>query len=72
MGTYPLERIIREWGTGKLSTEQAIGQVLLLIQEMQNMDPKQLEREVYARYEFDLCKVCRDQLLEQFEARRLP
>lgn len=35
MGTYPLDRIIREWGTDKLSTEQAIGQVLLLIQQMQ-------------------------------------
>ena len=35
MGTYPLETIIREWKNGKLTTEQAVGQVLLLIQEMQ-------------------------------------
>ena len=35
MGTYPLETIIREWKNGKLTTEQTVGQVLLLIQEMQ-------------------------------------
>jgi hypothetical protein len=34
VGTYPLETIIREWKNGKLTTEQTIGQVLLLIQEM--------------------------------------
>ena len=35
MGTYPLETIIREWKNGKLTSEQAIGQVLLLIQGLQ-------------------------------------
>ena len=35
MGTYPLETIIREWKNGKLTTEQAVGQALLLIQDMQ-------------------------------------
>jgi len=35
MGTYSLETIIREWGRGKLTAEQVVGQVLLLIQEMQ-------------------------------------
>jgi hypothetical protein len=35
MGTYPLETIIREWERSKLTTEQVIGQVLLLIQELQ-------------------------------------
>ncbi len=34
MGTYPLERLIHEWGRGTLTEEQAIGQVLLLIQEV--------------------------------------
>ena len=34
VGTYPLETIIREWKNGKLTTEQAVGQILLLIQEM--------------------------------------
>lgn len=32
MGTYSLEHIIQEWGKSKLTEEQAIGQVLLLIQ----------------------------------------
>ena len=35
MGTYPLETIIREWAKGSLTNEQAIGQVLLLIQQLQ-------------------------------------
>ena len=35
VGTYPLETIIREWKNSKLTTEQAVGQALLLIQEMQ-------------------------------------
>ena len=35
MGTYPIETIIREWTKGKLTNEQAIGQVLQLIQELQ-------------------------------------
>ena len=35
MGTYPLETIIREWAKGNLTTEQAIGQILLLIQKLQ-------------------------------------
>ena len=36
MGTYPVETIIREWTKGNLTNEQAIGQILLLIQELQN------------------------------------
>ena len=43
-----------------------------LLSEMQGMDPKQLEQEIYARYEFDLCKACRDELLQRFESGRLP
>jgi hypothetical protein len=35
VGTYPLETIIREWKTGKLTAEQTIGQILLLIQDLQ-------------------------------------
>ncbi len=34
MGTYALEHLILEWGKGTLTEEQAIGQVLLLIQEV--------------------------------------
>ena len=36
MGTYPIETIIREWTKAKLTNEQAIGQILLLIQELQD------------------------------------
>jgi hypothetical protein len=32
MGTYSLEHIIREWGKGKLTEEQVIGQLLLILQ----------------------------------------
>jgi hypothetical protein len=32
MGTYSLEHIIQEWGKSKLTEEQVIGQILLLIQ----------------------------------------
>ncbi len=34
MGVYPLEQIIQEWRTGRLTEEQVIGQILLLIQDM--------------------------------------
>ena len=33
MGTYSLETLIRKWGLGELTTEQAIGQILLILQE---------------------------------------
>ena len=36
MGTYSIETIIREWAKGNLTSEQAIGQILLLIQELQD------------------------------------
>ena len=36
MGTYPIETIIHEWAKGKLTNEQAMGQVLQLIQELQD------------------------------------
>ena len=32
MGTYSLEHIIQEWGKGKLTEEQVVGQILLIIQ----------------------------------------
>jgi hypothetical protein len=35
MGTYGLEDVIRAWGREQLTTEQAIGQVLLLLQELE-------------------------------------
>lgn len=34
MGTYSLETLIRKWGLGELTTEQAIGQILLILQEL--------------------------------------
>jgi hypothetical protein len=36
MGTYSIETIIREWAKGNLTNEQAIGQILLLIQGLQD------------------------------------
>jgi hypothetical protein len=35
MGTYGMEGVIRAWGCGELTTEQAIGQILLLLQELE-------------------------------------
>lgn len=35
MGTYGLEGVILAWERGQLTTEQAIGQVLLLLQELE-------------------------------------
>jgi hypothetical protein len=32
MGTYGLEELIRRWGQGALTAEQVIGQILLLLQ----------------------------------------
>jgi hypothetical protein len=34
MGTYGLEGVIQAWELGKLTTEQAIGQILLLLAEL--------------------------------------
>lgn len=35
MGTYGLEGVLRAWERGQLTTEQAIGQILLLLQELE-------------------------------------
>jgi hypothetical protein len=35
MGTYGLEGVIRAWEKGDLTTEQAIGQILLLLREVE-------------------------------------
>ena len=34
MGTYGLEGVIQAWEQEQLTTEQAIGQILLLLQEL--------------------------------------
>jgi hypothetical protein len=34
MGTYSLETLIRKWGLSELTTEQAIGQMLLVLREL--------------------------------------
>ncbi len=46
MGAYSLEVLVRKWGRGELSVEQAIGQVLLHLQELQDAVAS-LERRVY-------------------------
>ena len=43
-----------------------------LLDQIKDSDPARLTREVYARYDFDLCKTCRDHWLQQLEDRRLP
>ena len=35
MGTYGLEGVLTAWKTGKLTTEQAVGQMLQLLQEIE-------------------------------------
>ena len=35
MGTYGLEGVIRAWKQERLTTEQTIGQILLLLQELE-------------------------------------
>ena len=35
MGTYGLEGVIRAWEQEKMTTEQAVGQVLLLLRELE-------------------------------------
>ena len=35
MGTYGLEGVIRAWEQEQLTSEQAIGQILLLLQELE-------------------------------------
>lgn len=35
MGTYGLEGVIRAWEREQLTTEQAIGQILLLLQDIE-------------------------------------
>jgi hypothetical protein len=34
MGTYSLETLIRKWGLNELTTEQAIGQIFLILQNL--------------------------------------
>jgi hypothetical protein len=35
VGTYGLENVILAWGRGDLTVEQAVGQILLLLQELE-------------------------------------
>ena len=42
MGTYTLDYIIREWGKGNLTSEQVIGQLLLVIQAI-HRQPERIE-----------------------------
>jgi len=48
MSTYGLERVIHMWSVDKLTAEQAIGQILLLMQEMEER-VKELERRADAQ-----------------------
>ena len=48
MSTYGLEEVIHKWEVGKLTVEQAIGQILLLIRERDER-LQELERRVSAQ-----------------------
>ena len=48
MSTYGLKRVIQMWSVDKLTAEQAIGQMLLLLQEMDERI-KELEGRADAR-----------------------
>ncbi|HEY68528.1 MAG: hypothetical protein DRI79_09595 [Chloroflexi bacterium] len=54
MGTYGLDGVICAWERGQLTTEQAIGQILLLLQELEErlrILERRLERYVeYVRH----------------------
>jgi len=43
MGTYGLQELIRRWGRDQLTTEQATGQILLLLVELHER-PQKLQR----------------------------
>jgi hypothetical protein len=45
MGSYTLEEVVRRWSRGKLTTEQVIGQLLLIVQSLAQRVGR-LEREV--------------------------
>ncbi len=47
MGVYSLEEIIRRWQQGDLTAEQAIGQLLQLVRELEAR-LAELERSVYS------------------------
>ena len=38
-----------------------------LIRQMESMNPDELCDDVYATYQFDLCKPCRDKVYQQFK-----
>jgi hypothetical protein len=48
VSNYTLDEIIKRWGKGKLTTEQAIGQILLLLQSL-SQRVGQLERQAEIR-----------------------
>lgn len=45
MGTYGLQELIRRWGRDQLTPEQAIGQILLLLVELDKRLQKLERRE---------------------------
>jgi ribosomal protein L16/L10AE len=46
MGTYGLEGVLLAWKQGSLTSEQAVGQILQLIQQLEKR-VAELERRVY-------------------------
>jgi hypothetical protein len=52
MGMYALEILVRKWGRGELTVEQAIGQMLLHLKELDE-SLRMLERRVHQRLRTD-------------------
>jgi len=59
MGTYGLEGVVRAWEREQLTTEQAIGQILLLLQEfderLRSLE-RRLERYVERAHRLEVAK----------------
>jgi hypothetical protein len=48
MSAYPLEKLLRHWARGDLSTEQAVGQILQIIAKLQDR-VQEVENKLFRR-----------------------
>jgi len=59
MGTYGFEGVMSAWKTGKLTSEQAVGQILQLLQELERR-VQAVETILDERQKLQLKKVVKD------------
>src|SRR3972149_1714149 len=50
--------------TGEDVEADHLEEISQLVSEMEQMDPKELEEDVYKSFRFDLCPTCRDKYVE--------